>query len=700
MTGKKFSPRIFLFLIAFCAAVIPLAAPIEHHWTLQDLLISVNTPFPDLFKPFLGTSTRMYLFRPFSLLLIKILYFLFHFNIPAYRLYKALCLSLFSLSVYAYLNRLTPARERQNFWLTALCTLSPPVFVSTYMITAEDIPGSALLFASLALFLRLAKEGAQKNKKVILAFYACVLLTCLIRETSRTHLFLLLALHFFHERKSLSPAVHRSAFYAMGLCATATLFSMALMSRVAFTPWLKLPLTGEHAVFLLQNAFSQIIACVSFSAMTLIVYAALLRRAYAKMPKPSRVFLFVVFAFLFLTIKKQPLLSFSYFGLYVFSPSYIMPVVSFLFFLVLLSKMRSPQEKDAFCSQAVLLIVFITLGATLFLKSVREDLPSRTFISILPFLFYFVFQAFLSLHALWEEQKLKGFRTHLLRLSFAYFLVNAFLYFVFSPVNYAFEFQQRAFSSDESKRALANENLRDTLVFYTNDVYPAYPEDFSYLTPGLNNKTLNPRHFFVLEPFKQGNTPEEKHKKIKEEICLKAAGLYVHVDFKGKRGEEKLVVTWPEKFNGFKEKAAIYIQGEKMLLNASDATLSMEGRFETFTRGSLSEFTPSKKFSSRGYWENGMPVVMQAFRYSHESDIETMLNAMRLMPLYENALPYPQFPQSLEEFWVWGKITHAFTLKNVSRSRIYSLNISRLNCHRVLGIKPGTQKIPRDFYAQ
>lgn len=698
MPAKSKLPYLFLFIAAFIAGIIPFSAPLEHHWTLQDLLLSVNTPLSGLFKPFLGTSTRMFLFRPVSLLLLKILYFFFRFNIAPYRIYKALFLSFFSMSVYAYLNLFAPRSERRNFWVALLSALSPPVFVSTYMITAEDIPGCFFMFTSLVLLLNLYRHADEKHSRLIFWFYICVAMTCLIRETSRMHLFLLMGLHFLHARKNLSGDSRKHTFYAMGMCAAATGISVFLMSHVAVTPWLKLPPTPAHEAFLLQNAFHQIVACLSLSAIAFILFTVLARKIYTE--KPRRFLLFILYVLLFMFTKSQPLISFSYFGLAVFSPNAVIPVTGILFALFLLTRLRGAQSEEKFSAQAILIIFAATVSATMLLKTVREDLPSRTFISLLPFLLYFAVESAVSLHALCVRQRQAGKRVIFLRLARAYFFINMALYFLFSPVNYAFEFQQHAFSGDESKRFLARQPLKDRLVFYTNDAFPSYPEDFGMLNPAKENKTLDPHLFFVLEPYKRGISPEESQKKIKEEICLKAAGLFVHVDFKGERGSEKLVVTWPKKFSGFKEDAYIHITSDKTYLRPLASSSYFEGDFFPYSRESLSEFVPSGKFSSRGYWENSMPWLMQHDRFSAESDLEQLLNSLGAKLLYKNELSYVRLPQSLEEAWLWQKENRSSTLQCAAESKIYALKISRLNCRSVLHIKPGTKIIPRDFYSQ
>lgn len=695
---KKFAPVFFLFLVAFTAGVIALPAPIEHNWSVEGLYLSIKTPVTDFFKPFLGPSTHMYLFRPFSLLLLKILYLLFGSHIVFYRIYKALSLSFFPIAVYIYLNNLSPQKERRNFWIAILCILTPPVLISTYMIVAEDVPGSFLLFSSLALFLCLLKDTHHEKPPLVFWFHACVLMTCLLRETSRTHLFFLLGLHFLHARKSLSPDVKKHALYALGTCGFITLISIFLMSRVATTPWLKLPPTPAHQYFLIQNAFHQIIGSISFSAMTMMIFTYLAQKVYAK--KRPRFFIFLLLGLLFLFIKNQPLISFSYIGLYAFSQTRIIPVATFLFIIIVLSKLKSSCMEEKFCAQAILLIFFSTVGATLFLKTVREDLPSRTFISILPFLFYFVIQSAGSLHALYIEQRQKGHRSLFLRFARTYFFINLALYFLSSPLNVAFETQQHAFAEDESKSFLAQKPLKNTLLFYTNDAFPTNPEDFYFRNPIRKNKNLDPHLFFVLDPFKKGNSPLETQQKLKEEMCLKAAGLYVHVDFKGKRGHEKLMVTWPKQFTGFKKTAYIHMVHERTNLNRPSLSPSFEGDFTPYAHDSLSEFIPAGKFSSRGYWENSMPAVIQKYRYSLSSDLENLFEALHMTPLYQNSFPYIQFPQSIEEAWFWEKMNYSLILYGASQAKVYFLNMSNLNCYDVLHLKLGTRIIPREFYSQ
>lgn len=644
-----------LFLAGLFVGLLIYGAPISHLDMMPISDIS-KMSLPEMFKPSYAYATHLYIYRPLSFLIIKTLYDSFGLNQYAFQLFTSVALGLFGAAVYKFLLMINPKKVKIAYIASLFSMMSPPALVSTWFLTNFEVLGAVFVYISLITFIRLERLRGldQKTLIIFILFIISSIAALLLKESSRIFLVILLLILAFLFRRKVNHIQSAGLLIILSFAfATLFLFSLKGSSAYRISPFDNIFYFTYHTVFLIFHNLIQVFYSVFIAGIMVLFLSSLMLLS----KKKQYLITIAGVAMLVLILFTPVLAMFSFMGMVVFSSeSVIAYIFALLLVIALIVRIRKGDKTGRLYSINILTALIAVITITIFIPSVREDVSSTVYVTVVPLLIYLVIESFSDI--LDTARKNRTSVKNIVLVSILAFSAVSMPYYFFSnAANTSNELKAVLAANYNTTKYLAGINLTDSTVFYTSKTFKTN----EVVLESLNAKNMNNTDFIFLSSNKDSDNISD----IIDEMCVKIGGDAISQDI------------------------YVYDVMERAILKDSVYPV-LEGNFnwtENGTFGLLSA-APIDTFYNLGLLKDrGTAVYSQKIRYSKETLLEKFLkrNAVKLHIFNAS---YSQIYPWLEDLMSRTGNGVPFNINFESIGVIYYLNRSALDCKNIYSKNP------------
>lgn len=651
---------VSLFVVGLTVGLLLYNAPLGEHWCLGAIYASIHISPLEALSPVADPTGNVY-YRPIPILVVNALHGLFGLNYYIFHLFAAVILGMFGIVMYFFHLQVDPSKKKVAYLSSIFCMLSPPVLISMRLMVEsfDELFGVIFLYLALIAFINLKKYEKLHVQSMIslILFILLALLTSFSKETSRAFLLIILCAYFFIAYKNKKIGINKLQITAVSL-----LLILVFLSSVitAMTPQRQIqPLTLNYVYFITTHSFTQLMYSIFVSGVLILIVSSILligkSKLYELLGGLSGIGL------LTFMIVTPTLIVFSFNGLIVFSAGLpLIPIFSILLVIALAIKFVKGNFINKFYSASTLAALAAVIFVTLFIPFIREDVSSRAYTAVIPLLIYLVVDSFFIIFKKIKNDKLRVNKV-LLTVVFVFSLVAVPYFFFSSAVNLSNEFIAHSTTEYKTKSYLAEINLSNSMVFYTDFDFPLYKADLELL--GANAENIRNTHFIYLSPQK------DKVFFIYFSAYLLSDDMYKMMD--------KICEKYPDAGGNPREIYVYYVRRQAALESASLRSL-LEGDFEWTERNTFEMFN----FPRQVGMDYGFVRLSQKSVYGNQTSLENFLHENNATLIYAYNTSYYQVYPWLEDFP--SRIANGipYIIRYSSTGKIYHFNVT----HECTGI--------------
>lgn len=637
----KIKEYVLIFVVSIIFGLLVYNAPITHHSVLKVFDIVSTLSIKDAFGP-VYNSEAFYMYRPFAFLLFKYLYQLLGLNAIIFHLIKAFILGCFGIIIY-YLLLMLGQNKRISLISSLFSVIAPAVVSDIWKVPEIEVISVLFLYLTFIFFIKLNKYKKIDKKAFVycILFLTFTITTLLLKEFVRLTLPAVLLIYIFVFQKKLNKIQIGLLSILFILVAYVSIETLPTLITNVNDPRI-MPITIQFIDFNILHNSIQLIYSI-FIGGTLILFLSSLLMIFKR--KYDFLIAIVALALFLLTISSPVIISFSYYEMMFFSSdSLIVFIFCIILLLSLLIKFLKGNRLIKFYSLSILAV-----GSLSLVSMYKSPAPAsiRTFVTCLPFLFYLVVDSSFDIWRNIKRNKSIFYKTILCIV-----FVSALIFMNYFILSYAFNgsTEIRMFTAVDynAKEYLTTINLENKILFYTHDVHPTNDVDLRL----FGSKYVNNTKFMFLD----SDVPSNDINDLEKEICVKSQ-------------------------SNLDKNVYIYSIIQRPQINDSLYPI-LQGNFEWLEQnGTFRIVQPLPKTSNYFGWPWGFGVAKsyQKNTFTNETLLEKFLNKDGNL-VYEYNVTYYQTPPWLED--ISSRLYYGIPLlmKYESIGKIYSLNVSKLNC--------------------